>query len=344
MLTWLDHHISYIEANALHAYRNVAVAGRTEPSPLRTALVSITVGTLQSSEHVKINKDGTLSSIDRIGMIRAAQLLTILPILNPIGYEPLCLQATPKLAEEFYRKKTDEFDEFEDIVKKHHVIYIDLPHGKFLVGDEYEIRAIVVLEDSFTIIPDGMGPDGLKFRQRHRDSNQSLIFSAILTKKNSDTVMTHILWGQNNLSGGLGVTVPDLDVALLQQQVKELAKIIVLYFMVAPNGSQEIILPTERTLERKERRIYERTKPYTFFKTVKIGLVEHATFDVGPRTNPPRSGWKLGEKIDVEGYYQKKWKGPKGKQYCEVIYVGSHTRGPDDGERKVRLYEMNPSK
>lgn len=265
------------------------------------------------------------------------QALMAAPIL--FNRNPLCIQPTVQLTEDFYGAKAPESSEWRELVFSHGIVYLDFPPGILALNSGYYVRSVFLLptEDgrilSLACIP-APGRFNLDYQ-----IEVFFDFNHEIPADNDPWIVTH-----NSDTGqdtSLGVTQGQL-----QEIIRNISKLTLLYYKTQPDSSAITHLPqikedAFRALASDKKR-RNKLHSMSLFSVIQLNS-PRGRFGRNP-DKMPEGGWKLDKLVEVRGHFRWQPHGPE-NQLRKLVWIESYVKGPrdallDDSEPKPKLVRL----
>lgn len=259
--------------------------------------------------------------------------------------DTLAIQITPELGADFYGAKAPDAPEALEMIKQHGIVYIDFPSGTYSFGGRYELRAILVVDESKSLEDDEDEDETPERVKRLQQTYGDRYFRALAVLRKPGQRMSDV--GLSFTYGGEDETHQTsdflkelgVDLAAFKGQVEDLIRLSLLYYKSEEGRRETLPYIEPARLERLPRQKQRaKQKQFSIFNIVRL----HAPlgrFGREQTEHAPREGWTLGVRVPVRGHFRWQAYGP-GHSLRRLQWIAAHERGPKDAPTKIDLHVL----
>jgi hypothetical protein len=342
MLSWLDTYIREIGDYLEPAKREMGSKDSLDWKAFQYA-----VGYLERKPRMIAEIAQGLMGVSRDTMDFFNTLLVMFMGMYYVGddRETLAIQITPELGADFYGAKAPDAPEALEMIKQHGIVYIDFPSGTYAFGSQYELRAILVVDETHSLERDEDEEETPERIARLKAAYGDRYFRALAVLRKpgarmSDVGLTFTYGGDEethqtgNFLAELGI-----DRAVFKGQVEDLIRLSLLYYKSEEGRRETLPYIEPARLERLPRQKQRaKQKQFSIFNIVRL----HAPvgrFGRVQTEQAPREGWTLGVRVPVRGHFRWQAYGP-GHTLRRLQWIAAHERGPKDAPTKIDLHVL----
>lgn len=261
-------------------------------------------------------------------IIAAAVTMIVKMLVRHEGYNPLGIQLTSDLAQDFHGAKAPETEDWLEVMRAHRIVYVDIPDGLYQYDFAFTSRAYTASMVGVLVEMTHLEPEWFKivafFKEPGPHTSESGCEFMLRTGRGFDFVVAERSEDVANMSR-------------ITHDLTDILKLTLLYHKSGEGLRKDLPrLSRERQRGLSGPKLKLAHQKASLFRMARYNAPANR-FERKDQEPPVNGGWKLGVKSRVRGHFRWQAHGPKWS-LRRLQYIPPHYRGA--GDERVDLVRL----